>query len=61
MTQRPACLEEDPAFITRPPSDVLARLLPDATLLHIEACEVDETAVQINPGQHLRYTSAEIK
>ena len=47
MTQRPACLEEDPAFITRPPSDVLARLFPEATLLHLEACEVDETAVQI--------------
>jgi len=47
MTQRAACLEEDPAFITRPLSDVLARLLPDATLLHIEACEVDETAAQI--------------
>jgi transposase len=47
MTQRPDCLEEDPAFITLPPSDVLARLLPDATLLHIEAYEVDETAAQI--------------
>ena len=47
MTQRPDGLEEDPAFITRPPSDVLARLLPDATLLHLEACEVDETAAQI--------------
>lgn len=56
MTQRPACLEEDPAFITRPPSDVLARLLPDATLLHIEACEVDETAVQIT----LRVQSTQI-
>ncbi len=39
--------DEDPAFITRPPSDVLARLFPEATLLHLEACEVDETAVQI--------------
>ena len=47
MTQRPDGLEEDPAFITLPPSDVLARLLPDATLLHLEACEVDETAAQI--------------
>jgi transposase len=56
MTQRPACLEEDPAFITRPPSDVFARLLPDATLLHIEACEVDETAVQIT----LRVQSTQI-
>src|SRR3989449_5655722 len=47
MTQRPDCLEEDPAFITLPLPDVLARLLPDATLLHIEACEVDDTAAQI--------------
>jgi transposase len=47
MTQRPDGLEEDPAFITLLPSDVLARLLPDATLLHLEACEVDETAAQI--------------
>src|SRR5437660_8298334 len=47
MTQRPNCLEEDPAFITLSPPDVLARLLPDATLLHMEACEVDETAAQI--------------
>src|SRR5882672_8308330 len=47
MTQRPDGLEEDPAFITLPLPDVLARLLPDATLLHLEACEVDETAAQI--------------
>src|SRR6266446_8380201 len=47
MTQRPDYLEEDPAFITLSPPDVLARLLPDATLLHMEACEVDETAAQI--------------
>ena len=47
MTQRPDCLEEDLAFITLSPPDVLARLLPDATLLHMEACEVDETAAQI--------------
>src|SRR5437870_3898546 len=47
MTQRPDCLEEDLAFITLSPPDVLARLLPDATLLHLEACEVDDTAAQI--------------
>src|SRR6266446_139616 len=47
MTQRPDYLEEDPAFITLSPPDVLARLLPDATLLHLEVCEVDETAAQI--------------
>src|SRR5207244_5152805 len=37
----------DPAFITLSPPDVLARLLPDATLLHMEACEVDDTTAQI--------------
>src|SRR5713226_1635984 len=47
MTQRPDYLEEDPAFITLSPPAVLARLLPDATLLHMEACEVDDTAAQI--------------
>src|SRR5882672_3695183 len=47
MTQRPDCLEEDPAFITLPLPDVLARLLPDATLLHLEACEVDDITAQI--------------
>src|SRR3954465_12792254 len=56
MTKRPAYLEEDPALIPRPPSDVLARLVPDATLLHIEACEVDETAAQIT----LRVQSTQI-
>ena len=56
MTQRPDCLEEDPAFITRPLPDVLARLLPDATLLHLEVCEVDETAAQIT----LRVQSTQI-
>src|SRR2546429_9547990 len=58
MTQRPDGLEEDPAFITLPLSDVLARLLPDATLLHIEACEVDETAAQITLRVQSTQTSA---
>jgi transposase len=56
MTQRPDYLEEDPAFITLSPPDVLARLLPDATLLHLEACEVDDTAAQIT----LRVQSTQI-
>jgi hypothetical protein len=47
MTQRPDGLEEDPAFITLPLPDVLARLLPAAILLHLEACEVDDTTAQI--------------
>src|SRR2546428_11701105 len=58
MTQRPDCLEEDPAFITLPPPDVLARLLPDATLLHLEACEVDDTAAQITLRVQSTQTSA---
>ena len=56
MTQRPDGLEEDPAFITLPPSDILARLFPDATLLHMEACEVDDPAAQIT----LRVRSTQI-
>src|SRR5215831_13226805 len=56
MTQRPAYLAEDPAFITLSPPDVLARLLPDTTLLHMEACEVDDTATQIT----LRVQSTQI-
>ena len=47
MAQRPGCLEEDPAFITRQTPDVFARLLPDATLLHLEAYEIDDTTAQI--------------
>src|SRR5437667_10791732 len=47
MTQRPDCLEEDPAFLTRQTPDVFARLLPDATLLHTAACELDDSAAQI--------------
>src|SRR2546425_7992950 len=47
MAQRHGCLEEDPAFITRQTPDVFARLLPDATLLHLEACEIDDTTAQI--------------
>src|SRR5712691_7064622 len=58
MTQRPECLEEDPAFITLPLPDVLARLFPDATLLHLEACEVDETAAQLTLRVQSTQTSA---
>src|SRR5690349_24304976 len=58
MTQRSDCLEEDPVFITLRPPDVLARLLPDATLLHMQACEVDETAAQITLRVQSTQTSA---
>jgi transposase len=40
-------LRRPPAFITRYPPDVFARLLPDATTLRLDACEVDEAAAQI--------------
>ena len=47
IAQRPGCLEEAPAFITKPIPDVFAHLLPDATLLHLKACEIDDTTGQI--------------
>jgi transposase len=58
MAQRLGYLEEDLAFITLPTPDVLARLLPDATLLRLEACEVDEAAAQITLGVQSTQTSA---
>jgi transposase len=39
--------KEEPAFIATPATAVLTRLLPDATLLRLEACEVDDTTAQI--------------
>ena len=56
MAQRHGCLEEDPAFITRQTPDVFARLLPDATLLRLEACEVDDTTAQITLRVRARQT-----
>jgi len=58
MAQRPGCLEEDPAFITRQTPDVFARLLPDATLLRLEACEIDDTTAQITLAVQSTQTSA---
>jgi transposase len=40
-------MEEEPAFISTSATAVLARLLPDATLLRLEACHVDDTTAQI--------------
>ena len=45
--QRPGGREEDPAFITTRIPDVLSALSPDATALHLEACEVDAPTTQI--------------
>src|SRR5919108_1657612 len=39
--------QKEPAFVSTPATTVLARLLPDATMLRLEACEVDDTTAQI--------------
>jgi transposase len=39
--------KEDTAFISLPATTVLPRLLPDATTLRLEACEVDDPTAQI--------------
>ena len=44
--------QEETAFISTPATTVLARLLPDATLLRLEACEVDDTTAQITLRVH---------
>src|SRR5262247_2443906 len=45
--QRPHPWQKEPAFISTPATTVLARLLPDATVLRLEACEVDDATAQI--------------
>jgi hypothetical protein len=42
-----AILEKETAFIVTPAPTVLAHLLPDATTLCLEACDVDDATVQI--------------
>jgi transposase len=44
---RPRRFEEELAFVATPTPDVLACLLPDATLRHLVACHVDTTTAQI--------------
>jgi transposase len=39
--------EEETAFVPAPTHNVLARLFPAATTLHLEACHIDATAGQI--------------
>jgi transposase len=41
------CFKEEPTFVSTQTSEVLARLLPDATALRLVACEVDPPAAQI--------------
>src|SRR5919108_5366398 len=45
--QRPHPWQKEPAFISTPATIVLTRLLPDATRLRLEACDVDDTTAQI--------------
>jgi transposase len=52
------CLEEAPTFLTRHPPNVFARLLPDATTLRLDVCEVDEAAAQIPLAVQSTQTSA---
>jgi transposase len=40
-------IEEEPTFVYTKASEVLSRLLPDATTLHLEAWHVDDAAMQI--------------
>ena len=42
-------MEGGARFISTPATTVLIRLLPDATTLRLEACEVDDTTAQITP------------
>lgn len=58
IAHRHRCLEEDPAFITRPTPDVLARLLPDATVLRLDTCAVDDSTTQITLRVQSTQTSA---
>ena len=46
--------EEEITFISTPATTVLARLLPDAMLLRLQACSVDDTTAQV--ALHVRST-----
>ena len=58
LPQRPRCLrlQEELTFITPQTRAVLSYLLPDATLLRVEACDIDDTTAQIT----LRVQSTQI-
>src|SRR5262250_2238881 len=47
MPQRPYPWKKELAFVSTPATTLLTRLLPDATLLRLEACDVDDTTAQI--------------
>ena len=50
--------KEEPAFISTPATTVLTRLLPDATTLRLEACDVDDTTAQITLRVQATQTNA---
>ena len=58
MPQRHPRWKEEIAFISTPATTVLTRLLPDATLLRLEACDVNDTTAQITLRVHATPTSA---
>ena len=47
MPQRPYPWKKEPAFVSIPLHPIFARLLPDATVLRLKACEIDDTTAQI--------------
>jgi transposase len=58
LPQRPHPWKKEPAFVSTPATTVLTRLLPDATLLRLEACDVDDTTAQITLRVQSTQTSA---
>ena len=58
MPQRPHHQEEETAFVSTQANTVLSRLLPDAARLHLDACEVDEAALQITLAVHSTQATA---
>jgi transposase len=47
LSQRPHCREEETTFVSTQTLNVLTRLLPDVTTLHLAACTVDDATAQI--------------
>jgi transposase len=58
LLQRHPRWKEETAFISIPATTVLARLLPDAALLRLEACQVNDTTAQITLRVRSTQTSA---
>src|SRR5262250_3588474 len=58
MPQRPYPWKKELAFVSTPATTLLTRLLPDATLLRLEACDVDDTTAQITLRVQSTQTSA---